>query len=257
MKLVYKIPFIIVCCLLSAQLLSAASIKVKHFAELPSDLSNRTYLHKDHNDDPCAIIKVIGADASFILGTENEVVKRVYKDGEIWLYVPTGIKRITIKHSSNTLRYAFPIPIEYAVYELALRSQEDFNKAGAIATSCFVPGVGQMAFKNDYLKGSLILTTEAASIAAIVVCDIQQGSYKSKADMAITAEDRISLMKKSDNFGTARNIMVGVAAGVYLYNVLDVILAKPRPSRHSLAISPYIDNVNSENVYGVNVAIEF
>lgn len=243
--------------MLSAQLLSAASIKVKHFAELPSDLSNRTYLEKDRNDDPCAIIKVNGADASFTLGTENEVVKRVYKDGEIWLYVPTGIKRITIKHSSNTLRYVFPIPIEYAVYELALRTQEDFNKAGAIATSCFVPGVGQMAFKNDFLKGSLILTTEVASIATIVVCDVEQRSFRSKANMAIEADDKISLMKKSDNFGTARNVMIGVAAGIYLYNVLDVILAKPRPSRRSLAISPYIDNINSDYVYGVNFAIKF
>lgn len=245
----------IVCGVFCAQLLSAASIKVKHFAELPRDISNRTELVKDINDEPCAIVKVTGADASFSF--EGAIVKKVYKSGEIWLYVSPGIKRITIKQGSNTLRYDFPAPIEYSVYELALRTQEDYNKVGAIATSCFVPGVGQMAFNNDFLKGSLILTTEVASIAAIVVCDIQQESFKSKADMVITAEDRFGLMKKSDNYGTARNIMIGVAAGIYLYNVLDVILAKPRPSRHSLAISPYIYNVNSENVYGVNVAIRF
>ncbi len=233
----------------------AANLKIKHFSELPRDISNRTELFKDINDEPCAIIKVIGADASFTF--EGAIVKKVYKSGEIWLYVSPGIKRITIKYGSNTLRYDFPAQIEYAVYELAIRSQEDFNKAGAIATSCFVPGVGQMAFKNDYLKGSLILATEVASIAAVVVCDIRQGAFKSKADLAIAAEDKISLMKTSDNYGTARNIMIGVAAGIYLYNVLDVILSKPRPSRHSLAISPYIDNVNFENVYGVNVAIKF
>ena len=245
----------VICLVLFAQMTFAASIKVKHFAELSRDISNRTEMVKDINDEPCAIVKVVGADASFSF--EGAIVKKVYKSGEIWLYVSPGIKRITIKHGSNTLRYDFPAPIEYSVYELALRTQEDFNKAGAIATSCFIPGVGQMAFKNDYLKGSLILVTELGSIAALVACDVQQRSFKTQANMATTADEKISLMKTSDNYGTARNIMIGVAAGIYLYNVLDVILAKPRPSRRDIAINPYIENINSTNYYGVNVAINF
>lgn len=245
----------VICLVLFAQMTFAASIKVKHFAELSRDISNRTEMVKDINDEPCAIVKVVGADASFSF--EGAIVKKVYKSGEIWLYVSPGIKRITIKHGSNTLRYDFPAPIEYSVYELALRTQEDFNKAGAIATSCFVPGVGQMAFKNDYVKGSLILVTELGSIAAIVACNSQQLSFKKKSDMAITAEDKVNYMKTSDNYGTARNIMIGVAAGIYLYNVLDVILAKPRPSSRSIAVNPYIENINSTNFYGLNVAINF
>ena len=244
-----------ICLVLFAQMTFAASIKVKHFAELSRDISNRTEMVKDINDEPCAIVKVVGADASFSF--EGAIVKKVYKSGEIWLYVSPGIKRITIKHGSNTLRYDFPAPIEYSVYELALRTQEDLNKAGAIATSCFIPGVGQMAFKNDYLKGSLILVTELGSIAALVACDVQQRSFKTQANMATTADEKISLMKTSDNYGTARNIMIGVAAGIYLYNVLDVILAKPRPSRRDIAINPYIENINSTNYYGVNVAVKF
>lgn len=244
-----------ICLVLFAQMTFAASIKVKHFAELSRDISNRTELVKDINDEPCAIVKVVGADASFTF--EGNIVKKVYKSGEVWLYVSPGIKRITIKHGTNTLRYDFPAPVEYSVYELALRTQEDFNKVGAIATSCFVPGVGQMAFKNDYLKGSLILATELGSIAAIVACNSQQHSFKKKSDMATTAEDKVNYMKTSDNYGTARNIMIGVAAGIYLYNVLDVILAKPRPSRNAIAVNPYIENINSTNYYGVNVAINF
>ncbi len=244
-----------ICLVLFAQMTFAASIKVKHFAELSRDISNRTEMVKDINDEPCAIVKVVGADASFSF--EGAIVKKVYKSGEIWLYVSPGIKRITIKHGTNTLRYDFPVPIEYSVYELALRTQEDFNKAGAIATSCFVPGVGQMAFKNDYLKGSLILVSELGSIAALVACDVQQRSFKTQANMATTADEKISLMKTSDNYGTARNILIGVAAGIYLYNVLDVILAKPRPSRRDIAINPYIDNFNSTNYYGVNFAVKF
>lgn len=248
----YLLAILLMVC---SQTTSAADIKVKHFAELTRDISNRTEMVKDINDEPCAIVKVVGADASFSF--EGAIVKKVYKTGEIWLYLSPGVKRITIKHGSNTLRYEFPVSIEYSVYELTLRTQDDFNKAGAVATSCFVPGVGQMAFKKDYLKGSLILVTELGSLAALVACDVQQRSFKTQANMAITADEKISLMKTSDNYGTARNIMIGVVAGIYLYNLLDVILAKPRPSRRAIAINPYIDNINSTNYYGVNVAINF
>jgi hypothetical protein len=250
-----KLIPILICCVLGNYISFATNIKVKHFAELSRDISNRTEMVKDINDEPCAIVKVIGADASFSF--EGTIVKKVYKSGEIWLYVSPGIKRITIKHGSNTLRYDFPAPIEYSVYELALRTQDDFNKVGAIATSCFLPGVGQMAFKNDYVKGSLILAAELGAIGAIVGCNSQQHSFKSKSDLAVTAEDKISYMKTSDNYGTARNIMIGVAAGIYLYNVLDVILAKPRPSRKSIVVNPYVENINSTNFYGVNVSLKF
>lgn len=242
-------------CVLSVVIVSAENIKVKHFVELEKDLSYRTDMKKDINDMPCAIIKVTNADASFIF--EGNITDKVFKAGEIWLYVTPGTKRITIKHGSVTLRYEFPIKVEYATYELALRSQEDFNKAGAIATSCFIPGVGQMAFKHDYVKGSLILAAEAASIAALVVCNSQQLSYKDKANRAITADDKVNYMKKSDNYGTARNIMIGVAAGIYVYNILDVILARPKAPKGSIAVAPYIDNLPNTDVYGVNMAIKF
>ena len=63
-----------ICLVLFAQMTFAASIKVKHFAELSRDISNRTELVKDINDEPCAIVKVVGADASFTF--EGNIVNR-------------------------------------------------------------------------------------------------------------------------------------------------------------------------------------
>ena len=254
-QIVMKRLYLFIMILIGTASLSAENIKVKHFVELERDLSYRTEMKKDINNIPCAIIKVVNADASFTF--EGNITDVVYNTGEIWLYVAPGIKRLTIKHGSATLRYEFPMKVEYATYELSLRSQEDFNKAGAIATSCFVPGVGQMAFKNDYLKGSLILATEAASIAAIVVCNSKQLSYKDLSDRAITADDKVNNMKISDNYGTARNIMIGVAAGIYVYNILDVILARPKAPKGRIALAPYIDNLPTSEVYGVNMAVRF
>lgn len=53
------------------------------------------------------------------------IVKTVSKNAEIWVYVPWGIKRLTITHPQlGLLRdYMIPMPIEKAtVYELALIS---------------------------------------------------------------------------------------------------------------------------------------
>lgn len=241
--------------LVLSHVMQAGNIKVKSFKQLQPDvdMDNVYYPVKDSQGDRCALIKVFNADNSYSFSN----VKKVVPHGrEIWVYVTIGTTFINIEHQGDILTYSFK-SAEDGVYILALYSQSDYNKAGAIATSCFVPGVGQMAFKNDYLKGSLILVTELGSIAALVACDVQQRSFKTQANMATTADEKISLMKTSDNYGTARNIMIGVAAGIYLYNVLDVILAKPRPSRNAIAVNPYIENINSVNYYGVNVAVKF
>lgn len=254
MKLINKNLFVIfltICC----QVSFAANIKIKHFRELTQDLSNRTEVKRDINDVPCAIIKVINGDASFVF--EGAIVDKVYKAGEIWLYVSPGIKRITIKHGSAALRYEFPVHVDYAVYELALKSAEDSNKVGAIATSFFLPGVGQMAFKNDKLKGGLILGGEVLSIGGVVGCALMQNSYRDKANLAIEATDKIDLMKKSDNCGTARNVMIGVVAAIWAYNFIDVIVAPKKGKIETIALSPYIDVTPQSNVYGVNMAIKF
>ena len=241
--------------LLSFVLCCHANIKIKHFRELTQDLSNRTEMIKDINDVPCAIIKVINADASFTF--EGAIVKKVFKAGEIWLYVSPGIKRMTIKQGSSALRYEFPEHVDYAVYELVLRSAEDSYKAGAIATSFFLPGVGQMAFKNDHLKGGLILGGEVLAIGGVVGCSLMQNNYKDKANSAIEADDKIALMKSSDNWGTARNVMIGVVAAVWAYNLIDVIVAPKKGKIETIALSPYIDITPQSNVYGVNLAIKF
>lgn len=250
-----KILSIMICIIFGAQMSFAASIKIKHFRELTQDLSNRTEVKKDINDVPCAIIKVVNADASFVF--EGAIVDKVYKAGEIWLYVSPGIKRLTIKHGSAALRYEFPEHVDYAVYELALKSAEDSYKAGAIATSFFVPGVGQMAFKNDKLKGGLILGGEVLAVGGVVGCAIMQNSYRDKANLAIEATDKIALMKKSDNYGTARNIMIGIVAAIWAYNFIDVIVAPKKGKIETIALSPYIDVTSQSNVYGVNMAIKF
>ena len=51
---------------------------------------------KDLNDEACALIKVVG-DADFAFSTPLGIVARRNEVGEIWLYVPNGTWKLTIK----------------------------------------------------------------------------------------------------------------------------------------------------------------
>ena len=111
--------------LLIPGLLEAQQLSVKSFQRLENDLSARGSEGRvDQNGDKCAIIKIVTTETGFdfdpdALGSMGSIQKK----GEIWLYVPYGARRLTIRHAQlGVLRnYEYPERIEKAcVYELVL-----------------------------------------------------------------------------------------------------------------------------------------
>lgn len=97
--------------------------KVSSFRELPNDVSAFINPVCDLNDEDCALLKVI-APADFVFSTPLGIVKRIDKTGEIWLYLPRGSKKITVKHADwGVLRdYMFPSKLEsHKTYEIDLQ----------------------------------------------------------------------------------------------------------------------------------------
>ena len=103
----------------------AQQLSVKSFRKLENDLSARgSEGRTDQNGDRCAIIKIVTTESGFdfdpdALGSMGSIQKK----GEIWLYVPYGARRLTMRHAQlGMLRdYAYPERIEKAcVYELVL-----------------------------------------------------------------------------------------------------------------------------------------
>lgn len=105
---------------------SAQNISVSSFRLLENDLTANTYgtLERDHNGEVAALIKISTTTQGFTFEAGMVgIVKTQQRVGEIWLYVPHGIKRLSIFHQQlGTLRdYYFPIPIEKAkTYEMVL-----------------------------------------------------------------------------------------------------------------------------------------
>lgn len=101
------------------------SISVVNFKRLPNDLTARvTAPKRDQNNEVCAIIKVVTKDkALFFEPDALGIIAREDQPGEIWLYVPHGAKRMTIKHERYGIirNYFYGESIDKAtVYELVL-----------------------------------------------------------------------------------------------------------------------------------------
>ncbi|MGM9813062.1 MAG: PEGA domain-containing protein, partial [Muribaculaceae bacterium] len=108
----------------------AQSLSVTSFKPLPNDLTanNAGTMVKDQNGEVAALIKVVTTQTGFAFeGGMAGIVKTQQRTGEIWVYVPHGIQKITILHQTlGVLRdYYFPCAIEEArTYEMVLASGE-------------------------------------------------------------------------------------------------------------------------------------
>ena len=117
---------LIICCMAAA----AQTLSVTSFKPLPNDLTANIAgtMVKDQNGEVAALIKVVTTQTGFAFeGGMAGIVKTQQRIGEIWVYVPHGIQKITILHQMlGVLRdYYFPCAIEAArTYEMVLASGE-------------------------------------------------------------------------------------------------------------------------------------
>lgn len=120
---------LLVISLMIASALSANSqeLSVKSFQKLDNDLTARvTDSRTDQNGEKAALIKIVTTQTDFTFdGGIMGIVDSKQAIGEIWLWVPRGLKRVTILHQElGVLRnYYFPEKIDAATtYELVLNS---------------------------------------------------------------------------------------------------------------------------------------
>jgi len=105
---------------------TAQTIAVKSFRKLETDQEARIVSPKtDGNGKKCAIIKVVTSQTGFVFdfGLIGNAVATEQKTGEIWVWVPSGARKVTISHQQlGVLRnYPFEVDIEQAaVYEMTL-----------------------------------------------------------------------------------------------------------------------------------------
>lgn len=97
----------------------------------------------------------------------------------------------------------------------------------ALWRSVLVPGYGQI-YKGSTAKGVSILGGEVALISGIILTENTRSSYRRKAKETYDVSKIRSYTDKADNYETARNICIGGAVALYIYNVIDAVASNGR-----------------------------
>lgn len=155
--------------LFCALLIQAQNISVSSFRLLETDLTanNAETIVRDQNGEVAALIKVVTTQTGFSFDVgQLGVVKTVQMPAEIWVYVPRGIKKISISHPQlGILRdYYLNISIEAArTYEMVLVSGTVETTIHQARTSQYV--VFQLTPPNAVveLNGELLETVDGTA----------------------------------------------------------------------------------------------
>ena len=112
----YIMPILL---LLHCLVAGAQKISVTNFYLLESDLTaNGRNAEIDQNGDKCALIKVQTTQKGFLFDVGSAGITKVDDKhaGEIWIWVPYGVKHISIRHEQlgSMPNYIFPINIDKA-----------------------------------------------------------------------------------------------------------------------------------------------
>ncbi len=150
------------------------------------------------------------------VGEERESIKIIYKViDEYWEEELIGEVR--------TIR----LWTLYAVTKDTLARFDIFestrNYGAAPVAMSLIPGVGQM-YKGSTIKGVCMLGGVVALGLGALLCENTRSDYKNK--MNEQPEFAQTYNTKANNYETARNIFLGAAAAVYVYNLIDAAVAK-------------------------------
>lgn len=127
----------------------------------------------------------------------------------------------------------------------------------APAVMSIIPGLGQF-YKGSTVKGICMLAGVAACGVGALFCENERSDYKNK--MKEQPQFAQTYNTKANNYQTARNVCLGAAAAVWLYNIIDAATAKGarriivKPSNGNyISVHP----VATPNSFGVSMAYNF
>lgn len=86
-----------------------------------------------------------------------------------------------------------------------------------------IPGYGQI-YKGNTSKGITFLALEASAIASIIVSESNRSVYINKS--IEQPKHTKEYINRANKWNTARNISIGVAGAVYVWNLVDALASK-------------------------------
>ena len=120
----------------------------------------------------------------------------------------------------------------------------------------FVPGMAQL-YKGSTAKGVFFIIGEIACVGGVVAAECLRASYDSKIKSTQNIEQLKSYINSRDNCENIRNGFIVGAAALYVWNVIDGIVAKGKKrgimvGDAQLKFAPYAAPQNSGIAFALN-----
>lgn len=193
---------------------------------------------------------------TFNNGQLNEIVQNVIdvktsiRGKEFTLQAGAVDEYATMEHGLCKLHTLYMVAVEpNPVFDnVYLTTQYGFS------ARALVPGWAQL-HKGSTAKGLTILAAEVAVIGGIIFTENERATYESK--MRSQPNFAKQYKTKVDNYETARNCCIGAAAAIYVYNLIDAIVA---PGARRVVVKPrnmHFIPVASKDFSGVTFSYNF
>lgn len=131
-----------------------------------------------------------------------------------------------------------------------------YDRQYALLKSAVLPGWGQFS-KRRYGAGTMIVVGEVASLGAgVVTYFMAQDKLKIMNDSNVSYSDFKVAKESYDNLMTMNTVCWGVAAGIYVFNLIHAGLVKPRINP-AFAFRPDVFNANGEMAVGATLTYQF
>lgn len=193
---------------------------------------------------------------TFNNGRLNEVVEKVFD-------VKTSIRGKEFTLQAGTVdEYAIMengVCKLHTLYMVAVDSNPVFDNVYlttkyGFSARALVPGWAQL-YKGSTAKGLAILAAEVAAIGGVIFTENERASYalKMRTQHAFAKEYKT----KVDNYETARNCCIGAAVAIYVYNLIDAVVA---PGAKRVVVKPHNFNfspVASREFSGLTLSYNF
>lgn len=119
----------------------------------------------------------------------------------------------------------------------------------------FVPGMEQL-HKGQTTKGLLFIAGEVACVGGIIAAEGMRANYENMIPSTHNAQQRASYVDNANMWQNVRNGMIGAAAAVYLWNIIDAATGKGgryiKVDDAALAFAPYATTQSSGLALSIN-----
>lgn len=150
----------------------------------------------------------------------------------------------------------------YRVYILAQTARNPYNAFEPVTVTSqypfsvrsLVPGMQQL-YKGQTFKGIAFITGEVACIGAAVVAEGMRSDYSQKAEIQRNVKQKVIYVDKANNMQTVRNISIGTAAALYVWNIVDALVTKG--ANYVLLSDLNLKPMASSDGFGLSISYNF